>query len=169
FDPTSVKEKSYTVPAVRSEIANNRTALLRFKTAVDHEKLRILTPDNYYLKYVEKAAQMVGDSHTLTEADIQVLALALKLKKKGNNPIVLTDDYSIQNIAKHLGLEFASLATFGIKTLIKWVRYCPACYRKYPENYKAKKCRVCGTELKRKPFKKKNIDKGHRVITNELY
>jgi rRNA maturation endonuclease Nob1 len=50
-----------------------------------------------------------------------------------------------------LGLSFVSLVTFGIRRQLNWIRYCPACHRIYPANYKSKTCQVCGTELKRKP------------------
>jgi rRNA maturation endonuclease Nob1 len=51
-----------------------------------------------------------------------------------------------------------ALATFGIRRLLEWVRYCPACHREYAADYGATSCTVCGTELKRKPRKtaKKN-------------
>ncbi|MEM4243379.1 MAG: hypothetical protein QXP44_01080, partial [Candidatus Bathyarchaeia archaeon] len=63
------------------------------------------------------------------------------------------DDYAIQNVAAQMGIEFASLATFGIRRLLEWVRYCPACRREYTADYKSTKCTVCGTVLKRKPRK----------------
>jgi endoribonuclease Nob1 len=50
-----------------------------------------------------------------------------------------------------MGIEFLSLATLGIKRLLEWVRYCPACFKEYAANSKFKECLVCGSELKRKP------------------
>jgi UPF0271 protein len=111
-------------------------------------------PENAFLEKAKASATAVGDSFFLSEADFQVLALALQFKMQGCSPLVATDDYSIQNVAKHLGIEFAPLATFGIRLPLKWVRYCPACRRKYPADYKFRICRVCGTELKRKPSRK---------------
>jgi rRNA maturation endonuclease Nob1 len=52
-----------------------------------------------------------------------------------------------------MGVDFLALATFGIKHLLEWIRYCPACYREYPADGSSRKCLVCGTELKRKPRK----------------
>jgi len=83
-----------------------------------------------------------------------VLALALELKSYGENPLIVTDDYSIQNVANQLGLEFAPLMTFGIRYRLDWTIYCPACHREYPADYKPKTCKACGTELKRKPLRK---------------
>jgi UPF0271 protein len=154
FDPFSASEEQYTVPMVKDEVAGNSMAWVRFKIATESGKLKVKTPEDMYLEKAKASAITVGDSFFLSEADIQVLALALQLKKQGYSPIVATDDYSIQNVAKHMGIEFTSLATFGIRLPLKWIRYCPACHRKYPADYKSRRCEVCGTELKRKPLRK---------------
>lgn len=149
-----ISEDQYTVPMVEIEFAGDPVACMRIKTAIESGKLKVETPDDRFIEEVEASAGTLGDYSFLSKTDIQVLALALQLKAHGYKPIIATDDYSIQNVAKHLGIEYASLATFGIRRLLKWVRYCPACWRKYPPNYKSKTCQVCGTELKRKPVKK---------------
>jgi UPF0271 protein len=82
---------------------------------------------------------------------LQVLALALEIKARGNIAKIVTDDYSIQNVATKLGLEFVALVTFGIKKVLNWIRYCPACHKTYTANFKEKECQICGTNLKRKP------------------
>ena len=102
-------------------------------------------------------SKRTGDFKYLSQADIEVLALALQLKSLGENPTVVTDDYSMQNVANKLGIEFSPLTTFGIKYRFKWILYCPACRKKYPPDYKPKKCEICGTELKRKPLGKKRV------------
>ncbi|MBS7621129.1 ribonuclease VapC [Candidatus Bathyarchaeota archaeon] len=158
FDPFSISEEQYTVPMVREEISGSRIAQIRFKTAIESGRLKVQTPGKVFIDEVKASAKTVGDAFWLSETDMQVLALALKLKMQGYTPLVATDDYSIQNVARHLGLEFASLATFGIRQPLKWIRYCPACRRKYPSDYKLSECQICGTELKRKPYKKsKNL------------
>ncbi|MEM3824234.1 MAG: hypothetical protein QXH87_04800 [Candidatus Bathyarchaeia archaeon] len=154
FDPFSVKEEQYTVPMVKDEIAGNFTLLFRFKIAMESGKVKVKVPDNIYLEQAKMSATIVGDAFFLSEADLQVLALALQLKMHGYSPLVATDDYSIQNVAKHMNIEFVSLATFGIRLPLKWLRYCPACRRKYPADFKFRRCSICGTELKRKPLRK---------------
>lgn len=154
FDPFSISEEQYTVPMVREEVAGSHIARIRFKTAIESRRLKIQTPGKVFMDKVRASAAAIGDAFWLSETDTQVLALALQLKMQGCTPLVATDDYSIQNVARHLGIEFAPLATFGIRTMLKWVRYCPACHKKYPSDYKSKRCQVCGTELKRKPLRK---------------
>jgi len=155
FDPFSISEEEYTVPLVRSEITGNSMAWVRFKTAVDSGKLKVVTPKRIFMDKVKAAAKVVGDKFFLSDADLQVLALALELKTKGYSPLVATDDYSIQNVANQMKIKFASLATFGIRFRLEWVRYCPACHRRYPPDYNFEICEVCGTRLKRKPVRKR--------------
>jgi UPF0271 protein len=153
FDPFSISEDQATVPKVKEEIKTNSMTWVRFKTAVENGKLKVKAPSEEFLNRVKASAITVGDSFFLSETDMQILALALELKAAGYNPQIVTDDYSIQNVATQMGMEFAALATFGIRRLLEWVRYCPACHREYPADYGSTKCTVCGTELKRKPRK----------------
>ncbi len=151
FDPFSLSEEQVTVPKVEEEIRKNSIILVRFKTALENGKLKVKAPSEEFLNKVKASATKVGDSFLLSETDSQLLALALELKATGYAPQIATDDYSIQNVATQLGIEFLALATFGIKRLLEWIRYCPACHREYPANCSSKECLVCGTELKRKP------------------
>jgi UPF0271 protein len=136
---------------VCEEIKTNSMAQVRFNTAVESGKVKIKMPQEKYLNNIKKSANEVGDSYLLSETDMQLLALALELKDQEEHPKIITDDYSIQNVAKQNGIEFYALATFGIRRLLEWVRYCPACHREYPVNSSFTTCQVCGTELKRKP------------------
>ncbi len=139
------------MPKVGDEIRNNSMAWVRFNTAVESGKIKIKMPHEEFSNKVKTSASKVGDSYLLSETDMQLLALALELKAQGENPEIITDDYSIQNVAKQNGIGFYALATFGIRRLLEWIRYCPACHREYPVNSSFSACRVCGTELKRKP------------------
>ena len=127
---------------------------VRFKAAVENRKLRVRTPKISFLRKAKEASKSVGDVRYLSEADVQVLALALELKSRGLDPLIVTDDYSIQNVANQIGVDFASLMTYRIRFRFDWILYCPACHQKYPPDYKFKSCEVCGTELKRKPLRK---------------
>ena len=157
FDPLAIPERQYTVPEVRRELAKGSMPWIRFKAAVENGELTIRKPKDSFTQEILQASKKVGDMRYLSEADLQVLALALELKDRGFSPLIVTDDYSIQNVANKIDVEFTSLLTFGIKLRFKWILYCPACYRKYPPDYKFKICEVCGTELKRKPKKKSHL------------
>jgi len=152
-----VPEKQYTVPEVKKELIAGSMPWVRFNAAIENGKLTVRSPKSSFFQDVQEASRKVGDMRYLSEADLQVLALALELKGGGLSPVIVTDDYSIQNVANKIDVEFTSLMTFGIKFRFKWILYCPACYRKYPPDYKFKSCEVCGTELKRKPKKKTRL------------
>jgi UPF0271 protein len=151
FDPFSVSEEQATVPKVEEEIRSNSMSWVRFKTAVENGKVKVKAPSEEHWNKVKASAKTVGDAFFLSETDLQILALASELKAEGYTPQIVTDDYSIQNVATQLGIEFVSLATFGISRLLEWVRYCPACHREYPADYNSTTCEICGTDLKRKP------------------
>lgn len=158
FDPFSISEQQYTVPAVRNEIPEETILGFRFKTAEENGKVKVENPKEVFLKKIKNSASEVGDAFFLSETDLQVLALAIELRERGFTPLIATDDYSIQNVAKHVGIEFAPLVTFGIRRRLEWMRYCPACHKIYPSDYKSSKCEVCGTELKRKPLRKETAN-----------
>lgn len=154
FDPFAVTNPVYTVPAVRQELTSNSMIYTRFRTAIDSGKLQVRKPTDISLAEVDKSSEAVGDIRFLSEVDKQVLALALQLKGQGANPMVVTDDYSMQNVSNQLGLEFAPLMTFGIRYRLNWIIYCPACHRQYPVGHRMKACQACGTQLKRKALRK---------------
>ena len=157
FDPLAVPEKQYTVSEVKNELNAGSMPWMRFNAAIENGKITIMKPKDSCFQEILEASKKVGDMRYLSEADLQVLALAMELKGRGLSPLIVTDDYSIQNVANKIDVEFTSLMTFGIKFRFKWILYCPACYRKYPSDYKFKSCEVCGTELKRKPKKKSRL------------
>ncbi len=130
---------------------------MRFRATVESGKLRLKAPKAHFLRKVKEASKKVGDVLFLSEVDMQVLALALEQKTMGYDVLIVTDDYSIQNVANQVGVGFVSLATFGIRFRLDWILYCPACHRKYPSDYRLRICEVCGIELKRKPLKKTHI------------
>lgn len=155
FDPFSICEELIVPPKVEEEVKKKNMVSLKFETALESGKIKIVEPSREFLEKVKAAATLVGDAFYLSETDKQVLALALEFKSRGENPKIITDDYSIQNVATNMGLEFVSIITFGIRRLVSWIRYCPACHRKYSANYKLTMCSVCGTEIKRKPLRSK--------------
>ena len=151
YDPFSVGVEQVTVPAVEEEIKRNQMIITRFRTAIESGKLNVRAPKQKFHKNAKDSANKLGDQYLLSKADSELLALCLELKVEGYSPQILTDDYSIQNVATQMGVEFSALATFGIKRVLEWIRYCPACHKEYPANCKSKECLVCGTALKRKP------------------
>jgi UPF0271 protein len=151
FDPFTMGDEQVTVPKVEEEILCNSMIKLRFQTALESGKVKVKAPSSQYVAEAKTAAGKAGDYPKLSETDLQLIALAFELKQQGLVPQIVTDDYSIQNVAKQLCIEFSALATSGIKRILDWIRYCPACHKQYPSDNKFKECQICGTNLKRKP------------------
>ncbi len=154
FDPFSSKRYNVTVPNVKEEIKRDSILLLRFEVAIETGKIEVKTPFEKYKIKVENVANKMGDLHLLSETDLDVLAVALELEIEGFKPQIVTDDYSIQNVASKMKIEFIPLTTGGIHKIFEWIRYCPACYKNFASNYKLVSCSICGTKLKRKPKRK---------------
>ena len=151
FNPTG-KSEAYSVRAVEEELASGTMPQLRFRMFSEKGNLVVRPPSPRAQSMIEDVSSRAGEKGYLSRADREVLALALDLRMEGQEPVVVSDDYAVQNLADHLGISHSSLANFGIVHRFRWVMYCPACHRRYdpPE----KKCRVCGTDLRRKVFSK---------------
>ncbi|UCE96858.1 MAG: hypothetical protein JSV51_04535 [Candidatus Bathyarchaeota archaeon] len=159
FEPLSIQDLQYSVPEVKNELIVNSLPWTRFNAAVENRRLKVKNPKSDYIEKVKKSSKVVGDLLHLSKADIHVLALALELKALGKNPQIITDDYSMQNVAHQMGIKFASLMTLGIRYHFNWMFYCPACHYKYPADFHSKLCDICGTTLKRKPIGKTPVRK----------
>jgi len=159
LDPLAIQDEQYSTPLVRDELNSNSLPWTRLTTAVGSAKLKIKQPNAEFVDKIREVSKKLGDVLALSEADKQVLALALEFKCAGYSPLIVTDDYSIQNVANQIGVQFAPLMTFGIRFRLHWILYCPACHKKYPSDYRLKTCEVCGTALKRKPLRKTLVKK----------
>lgn len=118
-------------------------------------------PDNFY-KTVKKLSYQSGDLNSLSENDMGILAVYLFLKDSyiqqfDSKPDIklMTDDYSIQNIAILLNIETQSYKQPGIKKYIKWQIYCRGCFKIYSPEFFGKECPICGEKIKRRPQKKR--------------
>ncbi len=156
FNPSPMGQ-TYTVDAVENELSLGTIAQLRFRLSKEKGDLIVKPPSPQARETVEAISRSTGEKGYVSEADRDVVALALDLKGSGLEPLIVSDDYAVQNLAEHLNLRYGSLANFGIVHKFRWVMYCPACHRKFkpPE----KKCRVCGTDLKRKVLSRTRIPK----------
>ncbi len=154
FNPSSVAAPTFSVPAVLQELSARSFASLRSDTSIETGKLVVRMPSKESLEAVHRASLELGEKFALSQTDFQVLALAMDIRTEGDKPIIVSDDYSVQNVAEHLELDYTSLATFGISQRFDWVLYCPACYRKFPQDRSRLSCEICGTELRRRVSRK---------------
>lgn len=160
YEPSNIKTKQFSVPSVLRELIPESTPWIRFMIALEGCLLQIQAPTERYLEEVEEVSVKVGEGKKLSDTDREILALALEFKDRGKEPVIVSDDYSIQNIAESKGIRYISLSTLGIKYLLKRTLYCPACYRRYPSSYISETCRVCGTKLRRRTTRKTLATRG---------
>ena len=93
-------------------------------------------------------ARKTGDFARLSDVDLEVLALTIELQA-----MLVTDDYRLQNICKHEGIQFESIQTSGAKEQWYWEMRCTGCRRIKPVTegvQRSKKdavadCEVCGS------------------------
>jgi UPF0271 protein len=109
--------------------------------------LSIRYPSKESLAIIQKTAEETGDKDRLSTGDIETLALALDINKDVNKEaIILTDDYSIQNVATTINIKYQSFSQRGIIKKIKWQYHCPGCKKQLKKSFKI--CPICGTETR---------------------
>lgn len=103
--------------------------------------LDVVSPPGNLVEEVQREGNQTGDSIRLSETDVEVLALALYVEGT-----IITDDYSIQNLAKHMDLDYQGLAQEEIDEEYEWKYRCTKCRRWHKEPLD--ECPVCGGEVK---------------------
>jgi UPF0271 protein len=160
LDPLGLDFETYSVPEVADELREQTGPSYRLAVSRSSGKLTIRSPTVASLEEVAEKAKALGDRVVLSKADASVLALALDLRVEGKAPVIVSDDYAVQNVAEGISIAYQPLATLGIREKFSWSYYCPACYKRY-EQTDMQVCPVCGTRLKRKPVQKEAAKSRH--------
>jgi len=118
--------------------------------------LEIHVPSEDSTKKILDVSKETGDFPRLSKTDIQIVALALDLSENDDNDvIILTDDYSIQNVANELKIKFETISQSGITKRFKWIYQCRGCGKKFKENINI--CPICGAETRDTIYNKKSL------------
>jgi UPF0271 protein len=146
FDNT---KRYYTVPEAFEEIrrGNLKAAL---DGLMERGVLVVKAPSTEAVEAVCTAALGTGDWNRLSNADRALVALAREL-----GGVLVTDDYSMQNVARVLGVLYRPFGKAPIRETLAWTYKCKGCARTF-EN-KPKDCPVCGSEVVQK--RKKMADR----------
>ena len=104
-------------------------------------RVRVSSPSDRSLRKVSEESVKTGDSRRLSEADKELLALALDLGYE-----LITDDYSIQNLARAMGIPARGFDQKGIAEVFEWQAKCKGCGKLFPADVRV--CDVCGTETR---------------------
>ncbi|MGC9516609.1 MAG: hypothetical protein ACP5C3_02805 [Methanomicrobiales archaeon] len=151
----SENKANFTVEEVTQEVKDLKSNLF-LQSAIKEGKIEIIAPDKEFLDKLELIIQNSGDNTRLSQVDKNVIALAMTLKHKKLDPTVVTDDYSMQNVLKILGISYRSILTEGINQIYNWIKICKGCKKKYASDYKFNECEICGSPIIKKRIKKVN-------------
>lgn len=127
----------HVTPGVLRELRKYEDPRLRYW----EDLLRISSPGPETVEEVREAAKRTGDDARLSPTDVEVLALAAEIKA-----CLLTDDYSIQNVARVMGVRHSGVGLRGIKEVVKWKYRCTGCRKVWDENHPD--CPICGSSLR---------------------
>lgn len=131
-------------------VAEIRKGFLARKIESIEESLNIVDPDPESRDTALKGARETGDLESLSDADIDVIAVAVMI-----GGTVISDDFAVQNTCTHLGIPCQSSTEGKIRREIKWIYRCTGCRKKY-RTYR-EQCAVCGHELKKFPASSRDI------------
>jgi UPF0271 protein len=104
-------------------------------------RIHIQSPSDASRSKVKSAAELTGDIGRLSPTDIEVLSLSLEL----GTPLI-SDDYSIQNVANKMGIQCLPMEQRGIKKVFFWKYRCTGCGKEYERDIG--ECLICGHRLK---------------------
>ncbi|MEM2841983.1 MAG: NOB1 family endonuclease [Thermoproteota archaeon] len=107
-------------------------------------RLKVVDVDQRVKKLARTLARRSRDIRKLSDVDIELIALALYLRDKGEVPLFLTSDYAIQNVLAMAKIDFRAIGQRNIKNVVIWNYKCPICGKVYDM---VDKCPVCGTKL----------------------
>ncbi|AAT43105.1 type II toxin-antitoxin system VapC family toxin [Picrophilus oshimae] len=138
----SIADDNYIfTPGVISEIKKGK-----LKIILDSVPLNIKMPGIDSINAVIKAANETGDLHVLSNVDIEVIAMAYEI-----HGIIISDDYAIQNVARHMHIKYEGADLKTIDKKLKWRYRCTGCRRVYNDYIET--CPVCGHKTKRFTYK----------------
>lgn len=114
-------------------------------------------PSKNSIKKIKDILKKTGDINRLSHIDIEILAIALdENKQKDVDVLILTDDYSIQNVAAILKIKFRNINQNGITKKFKWINQCRGCGKKFKDNISL--CPICGSDTKKIVIKTEEIN-----------
>ncbi|MBS7287556.1 MAG: hypothetical protein KIH01_02095 [Candidatus Freyarchaeota archaeon] len=156
YPPHLIEEKQYVPAAIEEELRDQRSRSL-LDAAVRSGDVIVMVPSDRGVKLAEEVAEKTGEAKVLSKVDKHVVALAFDLAAEGYEPVIVTDDYALQNVACKAGFTFKSLMRDGIRNVVKWKLYCSSCRRSYPPDYPDETCEVCGGQLKRVRYRRGKV------------
>ncbi len=114
--------------------------------------IKVEEPKQSFLKIVNETALLTGDIMNLSDTDKDVIAIAYEY-----GGVIVSDDYSIQNVASALNIKYVNANIKSINKQIKWEFRCTGCKKIFDKP--VKQCDICGHNVKRYYDKDKSLIK----------
>ena len=145
-------DNNFTVPEITNEIKDFKSKLI-FDAALEERKLRIHDVPNEYVSNIVDIISNTGDILRLSMPDVKLVSLAYMFHEDGRNVMVISDDYSIQNVLKILDIPYSGVITPGINEIYNWKKICEGCKKEYDDDYPFDDCEICGSRIFKKRIK----------------
>ncbi|WP_407422569.1 type II toxin-antitoxin system VapC family toxin [Methanobrevibacter sp.] len=145
-------KNNFTVPEITSEIRDFESRL-KFDAAIDENRLIIQDVTGDCIDAVDEIISESGDILRLSLPDKKLISLAYMFHRQGRNVKVISDDYTIQNTLKIMGIPYSGVITEGIKEVYNWKKVCEGCKKEYGEDYPFDDCEICGSKIFKKRIK----------------
>ncbi len=151
-------KKNYTIPEVTDELEDLNSKMI-LQRSLQEGNLKIMDPATEYIKKVDTITERSGDVLRLSKVDKKIIALALQLKDELGDVMLITDDYSIQNVMGILDIPFQGVLTYGIIAIYGWEKICSGCRKIYPHDYPYPECEICGSKIVKRRKKRRTHNK----------
>ncbi|MDP6670479.1 MAG: hypothetical protein QGI60_01535 [archaeon] len=139
------KANFLTVPMVADELRDLRSRHL-LENALKNGLLKLREPAKEFVEKITSLATKHG-FQKLSKTDFSLLALAIELKESGEEFVLVSDDYSVQNFCKLLEIAFESVIRGKIKKTISFSKRCRGCGKEFPSSFTDKDCPECGSKV----------------------
>ena len=147
-----ISDNNYTVPEITEEIKDFESRLM-FDMALEEGKVIVQDVPSKWISCVNDIISESGDILRLSLPDKKLISLAYMLREEGKSVTVISDDYTIQNTLKIMGIPFSGILTEGIKGIYNWKKVCEGCKKEYPDDYPFDDCEICGSKIFKKRIK----------------
>ena len=145
-------KNNFTVSEITAEIKDFESKLA-MDMAIEDGRLYIQDVPTRYINDVDDIISSSGDVLRLSQPDKKLIALAYMLFKEEKDVLVISDDYTIQNTLKIMGINYSGVLTDGIKEIYNWKKVCEGCKKEYDQDYPFDDCEICGSKIFKKRIK----------------
>lgn len=129
-------DKYFTVPEVKEEIVSRKG-----ETKFMVSDIEVCSPSTENSDLIDAKAEEIGSD--ASEVDRLLAALARDL-----DAVLVTDDKDLQNLCRHLGIDYTGYMEEAIEETREWIKVCENCGKEV----EGEECRRCGSkDLTRKP------------------